>query len=414
MRRTSLDWRRRTAASRCPRNGTDGRAPCRRPRRAADCRTLVRSARGTLIELAELREAHVRIEPVGDRGCRRARRRWRAAAASSMIGISSSRRVSKSCRTNSLRSSTGSNETSGNCSTTNERLPRRSMTTERQQALHRFTHRGPRQLRTVRTVNARTALVRPAPVCRDVIRSSRRSRICALSVLACDRLERESRPWSGCCGVSTVMGARSHRSGGQTIGDRPYRKIWPPMAYSSPAYRLLVRPSDLCYDLAMSLPEHTDLRRLPVERPRRRPQSSTRPCSAGRSSRVQPMCSTASCPARTSRSTTARRARRATCTWASTTSPTRARIRIPTGVEPRELSTRRHEHPGVDPRQRRRLDRPDPRRGRLARRPRVLWRDHFWAEFNGFNAAFNDPWGNTFVLWVKGGDDPQIPDGLDR
>ncbi len=38
----------------------------------------------------------------------------------------------------------------------------------------------------------------------------------------------------------------------------------------------------------------------------------------------------------------------------------------------------------------------------------VLWRDHYWAEFNGFNAAFKDPWGNTFVLWVKGGDDPDI------
>ena len=38
-------------------------------------------------------------------------------------------------------------------------------------------------------------------------------------------------------------------------------------------------------------------------------------------------------------------------------------------------------------------------------------RDHYWAEFNGFNAAFTDPWGNTFVLWVKGGDSPQIPEG---
>lgn len=47
-----------------------------------------------------------------------------------------------------------------------------------------------------------------------------------------------------------------------------------------------------------------------------------------------------------------------------------------------------------------------------ARGGEILWRDHFWAEFNGFNAAFADPWGNTFVLWVKGGDDPQIPDGF--
>jgi predicted enzyme related to lactoylglutathione lyase len=40
-----------------------------------------------------------------------------------------------------------------------------------------------------------------------------------------------------------------------------------------------------------------------------------------------------------------------------------------------------------------------------------LWRKHYWAEFNGFNAAFTDPWGNTFVLWTKGGESPQIPEG---
>ena len=39
---------------------------------------------------------------------------------------------------------------------------------------------------------------------------------------------------------------------------------------------------------------------------------------------------------------------------------------------------------------------------------------HSWAEFNGFNSAFQDPWGNTLVLWSKGGDDPQIPDGFTR
>ena len=43
-----------------------------------------------------------------------------------------------------------------------------------------------------------------------------------------------------------------------------------------------------------------------------------------------------------------------------------------------------------------------------------LWRKHYWAEFNGFNAAFTDPWGNTFVLWTKGGDDPQIPEDHTR
>ena len=42
----------------------------------------------------------------------------------------------------------------------------------------------------------------------------------------------------------------------------------------------------------------------------------------------------------------------------------------------------------------------------------ILWRDHYWAEFNGFNAAFVDPWGNTLVLWVKGGDDPVIGEGM--
>ena len=44
----------------------------------------------------------------------------------------------------------------------------------------------------------------------------------------------------------------------------------------------------------------------------------------------------------------------------------------------------------------------------------ILWRDHYWAEFNGFNSAFLDPWGNTLVLWTKGGDNPQIPDGFTR
>ncbi len=47
----------------------------------------------------------------------------------------------------------------------------------------------------------------------------------------------------------------------------------------------------------------------------------------------------------------------------------------------------------------------------VARGATELWRDHYWAEFNGFNAAFKDPWGNTLILWTKGGDDPQIPDG---
>lgn len=39
----------------------------------------------------------------------------------------------------------------------------------------------------------------------------------------------------------------------------------------------------------------------------------------------------------------------------------------------------------------------------------ILWRNHYWAEFNGFNAAFEDPWGNHLILWVKGGPEPTIP-----
>lgn len=39
------------------------------------------------------------------------------------------------------------------------------------------------------------------------------------------------------------------------------------------------------------------------------------------------------------------------------------------------------------------------------------WRNHYWAEFNGFNAAFTDPWGNTVVLWGKPGDPVEIPEG---
>ena len=44
----------------------------------------------------------------------------------------------------------------------------------------------------------------------------------------------------------------------------------------------------------------------------------------------------------------------------------------------------------------------------------ILWRNHYWKEFNGFNGAFLDPWGNTIVLWTKGGDDPQIPEDFTR
>ena len=44
----------------------------------------------------------------------------------------------------------------------------------------------------------------------------------------------------------------------------------------------------------------------------------------------------------------------------------------------------------------------------------VLWRHHYWKEFNGYNGAFQDPWGNTIVLWGKAGDNPQIPEDFTR
>lgn len=35
----------------------------------------------------------------------------------------------------------------------------------------------------------------------------------------------------------------------------------------------------------------------------------------------------------------------------------------------------------------------------------VLWRYHYWYEFNGLNSSFIDPWGNQINLWSK-------PDGF--
>lgn len=43
---------------------------------------------------------------------------------------------------------------------------------------------------------------------------------------------------------------------------------------------------------------------------------------------------------------------------------------------------------------------------------KVLWRKHYWKEFNGFNGAFEDPWGTTIVVWTKGGPDPVVPEGF--
>ncbi|MXP24986.1 VOC family protein [Altererythrobacter indicus] len=44
----------------------------------------------------------------------------------------------------------------------------------------------------------------------------------------------------------------------------------------------------------------------------------------------------------------------------------------------------------------------------------VLWRNHYWKEFNGLNHAFRDPWGNEIILWVKGGENPEIPENYTR
>jgi predicted enzyme related to lactoylglutathione lyase len=49
-----------------------------------------------------------------------------------------------------------------------------------------------------------------------------------------------------------------------------------------------------------------------------------------------------------------------------------------------------------------------------ARGATVLWQDHYWSEFNGFNHAFRDPWGNEIVLWGKAGPAPVVPPGYTR
>lgn len=45
---------------------------------------------------------------------------------------------------------------------------------------------------------------------------------------------------------------------------------------------------------------------------------------------------------------------------------------------------------------------------------RILWRNHYWAEFNGYNAAFRDPWGNEIVLWTRAGANPNVPQRFTR
>jgi predicted enzyme related to lactoylglutathione lyase len=44
----------------------------------------------------------------------------------------------------------------------------------------------------------------------------------------------------------------------------------------------------------------------------------------------------------------------------------------------------------------------------------ILWRNHYWSEFNGFNDAFRDPWGNEIILWGKAGAAPIVPPDFTR
>ena len=176
-----------------------------------------------------------------------------------------------------------------------------------------------------------------------------------------------------------------------------------------------VRPSvQRCYVRAHDPTQHLDLRRSARATIPRPPRGSTPRSSAGRSKGGRPACSTASCPAATSRSPTARRRRSATCTWASTTSPTPGRTPIPPASSharraPRVAPLRIWILVADDDSDERILD---TRRASLG--ATELWRNHYWAEFNGFNSAFLDPWGNTFVLWTKGGSDPVVPEGWTR
>ena len=50
----------------------------------------------------------------------------------------------------------------------------------------------------------------------------------------------------------------------------------------------------------------------------------------------------------------------------------------------------------------------------VARGAEILWRDHYWLTFNGYNHAFRDPWGNEIVLWVKAGPNPEVPANYSR
>ena len=85
----------------------------------------------------------------------------------------------------------------------------------------------------------------------------------------------------------------------------------------------------------------------------------------------------------------------------------------PAGVEPRGLSTE-----GRKPRIWVLIDDDDTPERILDTAVKLgateLWRDHYWSEFNGYNHAFRDPWGNEILLWGKAGADPRIPESYTR
>jgi len=85
----------------------------------------------------------------------------------------------------------------------------------------------------------------------------------------------------------------------------------------------------------------------------------------------------------------------------------------PEGVAPRDLATS-----GRKPRVWILIDDEDSAERILAaaeeRGASILWRNHYWAEFNGYNHAFADPWGNEIILWGKAGPNPAIPADFTR
>ena len=86
----------------------------------------------------------------------------------------------------------------------------------------------------------------------------------------------------------------------------------------------------------------------------------------------------------------------------------------PAGVEPRTLADGGPQGADLDPGRRRPVLRGASSQRAVDRGATELWRDHYWKEFNGYNHAFRDPWGNEIVLWGKAGPNPQVPENYTR